>query len=105
MKPFLTMIAFVAAGGLMAADQAHSQGMPGKGGEIAARWCAPCHRVSADQPNANADVPGFAEIAARSADDFAWLGPFLADPHPPMPNLSLTRREIANLVAYIASLR
>lgn len=79
--------------------------MPNEGRDIATRWCAPCHRVSADQPVANADIPTFAAIAARSADNYAWLAPFLADPHPPMPNFSLTRKEIADLVAYIASLR
>ncbi|MCC6981742.1 MAG: cytochrome c [Bauldia sp.] len=105
MKPFAMLFTFVAAGGLMASGDAHGQGIASEGGEIAARWCAPCHRVSADQPIANADVPGFAEIAARSADDYAWLATFLADPHPPMPDFSLTRQEIADLVAYIASLR
>ena len=33
------------------------------------------------------------------------LTQWLADPHPPMPNLSLANEEIAALVAYIGSLR
>jgi mono/diheme cytochrome c family protein len=105
MKTHLATIAALITGGLLIADGAFAQGMPADGKEIAERWCAPCHRVSPDQPNANVDVPGFSEIAARSANDYAWLEPFLADPHPPMPNFSLTRDEIANLVAYIRSLR
>jgi mono/diheme cytochrome c family protein len=105
MKTHITMVMALIAGGLMASAEARAQGMASAGLDIATRWCAPCHRVSPDQPNANVDVPGFAEIAARSPDDYAWLAPFLADPHPPMPNFSLTRQEIANLIAYISSLR
>ncbi|NJO37736.1 MAG: hypothetical protein HC871_09095 [Rhizobiales bacterium] len=42
-----------------------------------------------------------AETAAeRTGDLKAWL----ADPHPPMPNLSLSRLEIDDLLAYIESL-
>lgn len=96
-------------GGLLAAlaplGQSYAQGVPGEGRAIADRWCAPCHLVSSEQTNANADVPSFVQIANKSPDDFAWIAPFLADPHPPMPNFSLTRDEISNLVAYIASLR
>jgi hypothetical protein len=32
------------------------------------------------------------------------LSSFLTDPHPKMPDMSLTRAEIADLVAYIRSL-
>jgi len=33
------------------------------------------------------------------------LAAFLANPHPPMPNLSLSRRDIQDLLAYIATLK
>jgi hypothetical protein len=35
----------------------------------------------------------------------AALEGFLADPHPVMPDMSLTRQEIKDLVAYIGSLK
>jgi mono/diheme cytochrome c family protein len=105
MKIHLATIAALVTGAFLFAGEASAQGMAADGKEIAERWCAPCHRVSPDQPNANVDIPGFSEIAAGSANDYAWLEPFLADPHPPMPNLSLTREEIADLIAYIRSLR
>jgi mono/diheme cytochrome c family protein len=79
-----------------AADKAH-------GKRIAQRWCASCHVVAEGQKSASADVPTFADIGRRREDAKA-LAYFLADPHPKMPNMHLSRREIDDLVAYIRSL-
>ena len=76
-----------------------------KGKAIAERWCSSCHLVSRDQTSTAGDAPAFATIASRSASEIDALAGFLADPHPPMPDLSLTRAEIRDLLAYIASLR
>ena len=56
--------------------------------------------------NRGADTaPPFAAIAndpKRSPDALrAWL----ARPHPPMPNMNLTRTEISDIVAYLLSLK
>jgi mono/diheme cytochrome c family protein len=80
-------------GAARAADMDH-------GRRIAEHWCASCHLVSPEQARANADVPSFAAIA-RKYSDSAALAAFLANPHPPMPDLSLSKPEIADLVAYI----
>jgi mono/diheme cytochrome c family protein len=82
---------------------ANAGGDAAHGAVMAKRWCANCHVVSADQKSAKVDVPTFADIARRRPDDRA-LSNFLVDPHPPMPNLSLTRQEIDDVVAYIRSL-
>lgn len=82
--------------GAFAADAA-------KGGIIAKRWCAACHLVSSDQTQATSDVPSFASIARKKPSDKA-LSAFLTDPHPKMPDMSLTRSEIADITAYIKSL-
>lgn len=74
-----------------------------KGGVIARRWCAACHVVASDQTTANADAPPFSDIAARRPNS-KKLAAFLADPHPKMPDMNLTRKEIADIVAYIRSL-
>lgn len=75
-------------------------------GEIIARqWCAECHVVADDQATASADVPTFRSIAGNYDFDARSLSAFLANPHPRMPQMSLTREEIADLVAYIDSLR
>ncbi len=72
---------------------------------LATTWCAQCHVVENDQYNASADVPSFEGIANRSDFDAEKIQAFLVDPHPVMPNMSLTRIEIEDLVAYIASLK
>jgi mono/diheme cytochrome c family protein len=74
-----------------------------KGAVIAKRWCASCHVVSKDQTSAVADAPSFFDIAQRRTDRKA-LSNFLVDPHPPMPDMHLSRREIDDIVTYIRSL-
>ena len=74
-----------------------------KGEAIAKRWCASCHLVAADQARATTDVPSFAAIA-RKKDGARRLDAFLYAPHPKMPDMSLTREEVADLVGYIRSL-
>jgi mono/diheme cytochrome c family protein len=76
---------------------------PSKGEIIAKRWCATCHLVAADQKTANSDVPSFASLAKSKLSSEA-LRDFLSNPHPRMPDMSLTRSEIADIVAYIRSL-
>jgi len=82
--------------GAFAADAA-------KGEIIAKRWCAACHLVASDQKQANSDAPSFASVA-RKNPSAKTLGAFLTDPHPKMPDMNLTRSEIADIVAYIKSL-
>ncbi len=83
--------------GAFAADAAN-------GGAIAKRWCAACHLVSSDQARANTDVPSFASLAHKKQRP-EKLEAFLSAPHPKMPDMSLSRSEIDDLVAYIGSLR
>jgi mono/diheme cytochrome c family protein len=75
------------------------------GKALAETWCSSCHLVGPEQATATTEAPPFETIAKRSPDEIAALAAFLADPHPPMPQLSLTRREIQNLLAYISSLK
>ena len=75
------------------------------GERLARRWCASCHVVAADQRGTTGEAPPFATIAKQP--DFAApkLAFFLLDPHPKMPDMSLTRNEAADLAAYIATLK
>jgi mono/diheme cytochrome c family protein len=75
------------------------------GGQIARRWCEPCHVVASDQRGVTGEAPPFETIARRPDFDQARLAFFLLDPHPKMPDMSLTRIEAGDLAAYIASLR
>jgi mono/diheme cytochrome c family protein len=81
-----------------AADAVH-------GGDLAKRWCATCHLVEGQQKQANADVPSFAMIAARTDFSPEKVAYFLLDPHPKMPNFPLSRTEASDIAAYIGSLR
>ncbi len=84
--------------GALAADAQH-------GKTLAQVWCASCHLVAPEQRQASADVPSFASIGQQPNFNAARLAFFLLDPHPKMPNLSLTRAEAADLAAYISSLQ
>jgi mono/diheme cytochrome c family protein len=66
---------------------------PNNGGQIARRWCAPCHVVAGDQQGTTGGAPPFASIARKPGFDTGQLALFLLDPHPKMPNMSLTRIE------------
>lgn len=76
-----------------------------QGQKLAKQWCRNCHLVDAEQTAGGDAAPTFASIAETAADRQDDLRAWLADPHPPMPNLDLTRQEIDDLLAYIESLR
>ena len=82
----------------LAADAGHGQ-------QLAQRWCASCHAVTADARQTTDIPPPFAAIAQRPDFDAARLAYFLLNPHPVMPNMGLSQTEAADLAAYIASLR
>jgi mono/diheme cytochrome c family protein len=74
------------------------------GHRIATRWCAECHVVGSAQTQGSDGVPTFAQIGSSNRFDEASLGAFLMAPqHSRMPNLSLTRSEVADLLSYIKS--
>jgi mono/diheme cytochrome c family protein len=91
------LFAFTAlAAPAFAADVAHGE-------RIARRWCATCHVVAPDQTKGSTEAPSFADISRRVDDDRRLAG-FLADPHPRMPDMNLSRPEITDIVAYIRKL-
>jgi mono/diheme cytochrome c family protein len=73
-----------------------------QGERLAKRWCAECHVVSPDQTSAKADAPSFASISANRR--VPQIGAFLRQDHPQMPDMSLSRDEIVNLIAWMQSL-
>ncbi len=98
------VVGLAAANLPLSAASAQGWGDAAAGKEMAERWCAECHMVSPDQQQASADVPTFMEIARAVEGDFAVLEAFLIDPHPPMPDMSLTRQEIRDIIAYFGTL-
>lgn len=76
------------------------------GARLAQTLCTSCHLTgeTSDRP-VHADVPSFAGVANRPNQTLDHLTTWLTEPHPPMPNLNLTRLEIRDLAGYIFSLR
>ena len=81
-----------------------SQADTAKGSQLAQQWCASCHVTSSSRGGNVQEGPlSFPMIArTRTADQ---LRAFLSHPHGAMPDLSLTRAEIDDLVGYIETLR
>ena len=108
MKRIGTFAAAAVGAWLAAAPLAWAAADIGNGERLARRWCAECHVVAPDQKTANADVPAFATIGADPAKTPEGLATLLAVPeraHSKMQNLNLSRTEIADVVAYIQSLK
>jgi len=99
MRWLAVMVAAVMAV-LLGLDLGPAEALPpsaDNGAELAARWCADCHLEQ------RPDAPSFKTIAAhRSAADIRAA---LAKPHArPMGGISLNRREIDDVTAYIKGL-
>lgn len=75
------------------------------GERLAQRWCASCHVVSSGQKGPVTEAPSFASIAKSPDFSAAKIALFLLDPHPKMPNMTLSRNEAGDLAAYIAKLK
>lgn len=100
----LALFAFgLAAAALQTAEALSADASHGR--QLARRWCISCHVVAPNQRQSTTEAPPFATIARRPDFDAKNLTMFLLNPHPKMPNMSLTRVEAADLVAYIGSLR
>lgn len=89
---------------LSIAPAAHAAGDPETGRALAQQWCSACHVVDLEGHGTDAApaLPALLGDEARSPDQ---LRGWLTAPHPPMPDLELTRQEIENIVAYLESLR
>lgn len=76
------------------------------GRAIADRWCSSCHDIGAGDTRSAKDLaPTFESVARRDNFSRVQLETWIGNPHPPMPNLNLTRREVDSLVEYIQSLK
>ncbi|MDP2621539.1 MAG: cytochrome C552 [Hyphomicrobiales bacterium] len=95
---------------LMAASAASTgaadDGEPQSGAALSRTWCASCHLIGTDDTQvALADAPSFVEVAKTMGETRREaLAMWLTRPHDAMPDPSLTRAEIADILAYIESL-
>ena len=74
------------------------------GYRLATKWCTSCHIVAPGASGSDAARP-FPAIANDPNFTEQGIRAWLADPHPPMPNLNLSRAEVDSVVAYLQSLR
>ena len=96
---FLVVASFQVPESAFAADASQGRAM-------AERWCSACHVVGPMQKSApNDQAPPFASIARRPDFDEGRLALLLLSPHPNMPQLTLSRFEIADLAEYIRTLK
>ena len=99
-----TLVAALAATTL----SAHAQnGDIAAGHSFARAACSACHVVDAEQgpPRRIFIGPGFRNIANRPGITATALRVFLTTSHPKTPNPILTSEQIADVIAYILSLR
>ena len=93
---------------LLSADLAIAASNPDlrHGKELAEKLCTNCHLVgSVEQQHANADVPSFREIGNAPGQTAGAVMARIILPKHPMPQMPLTKSELADLAAYILSLR
>ena len=85
---------------------AQENGDPVAGRHLAESWCSSCHVVGpASRRGTSSGAPTFAAIARMKSTTPMSLRVFLQTPHARMPDLHLRHDEIADLAAYILSLR
>ena len=100
-KLVAAVLAVLAVARPAAAQQ--KEGDPTAGRELASQLCTACHIVGTERVGSDV-APPFATIA-RDPDMtltelHAWIGPA----HPMLPNLALTREQIADINAYLDTL-
>ena len=101
--------ALLAAAFASTALSAHAQvGDIAAGHSLARATCNACHVVDAEQPRAPWRIvigPAFRNIANIRGMTPTALRVFLTTSHPKTPNSSLTAEQMADVIAYILSLR
>ena len=103
MKAGLCAVVFVVAFAMADVTQA-ADAEAGK--RIADRWGAACHIISDGTVDSRAvrgtdAAPTLASIARDPNRGPNWLRQWLTFPHPPMPDLNLSRSETDDVIAYL----
>jgi cytochrome c len=73
------------------------------GRDLVTRSCITCHAAEATKA-ATDGAPPLSFIAKDNKKNPAWIRGWLMDPHPPMPGIMLSRKQIDDVIAYLNSL-
>ncbi len=85
---------------------AQAGGDAAAGQHLAEGWCSACHIIGPREMNGTSNgAPSFVAVARMKSTTPTALHVFLQTPHGRMPDFHLTRQEIADVSAYIMSLR
>jgi cytochrome c len=77
-----------------------------KGKELAVRLCSGCHLVDNAAGQAiPVGTPTFRSMATKPGQTGEGVAAVLIQPHPPMPDIHLSRMEIEDIIAYLDALR
>jgi mono/diheme cytochrome c family protein len=77
---------------------------PADGLRLARHWCSSCHLVEPGVKTSDA-APPFPAVGRDPTSTPEKLHAWLANPHPPMPNLTLSRQQEDDIIAYILSFK
>ena len=75
------------------------------GAKVARTQCFTCHAVGRNPRVIGGAAPTFTEIAGTRGMTQTSIEVFLSTPHEGMPNYSLSEKQIADVAAYVMSLR
>ena len=73
------------------------------GRQLVERSCSSCHATTTAK-SATDGAPSLSFIAKDNKARPAWVRGWLMEPHPPMPNISLSRQQIDDVIAYLGTL-
>ncbi len=106
MKTCAAILAAIPLFAGVAPARAQESGDAGAGRLVAQETCATCHAVFKNRrPSPNEQAPPFESIAAVPGMSALALRMVLTSPHHRMPNIVLQPRELADVIAYILSLK
>ena len=98
-RSFFILAAFVASLPM----SANAAGNPEAGRELVVNSCTGCHAASGTADATDA-APPLSFIARDTKRDPVWIHAWLMDPHPPAPNIMLSRQQVEDVIAYLKTL-
>ncbi len=102
----IACLSLAACMALAAGAAAAQPGDAQRGRELAERACSNCHNVRSEPPaTLSSDVASFASVANRPGVTAEMLAGRIIIPHPAMPGVQLSVRELRDVIAYILSLK
>jgi|SRR6185437_13689138 len=73
------------------------------GRALVLRSCTSCHATNSTSA-ATDGAPPLSFVARDNKQNPAWIRGWLMDPHPPMPGIMLSRKQIDDVIAYLNTL-